>query len=716
MRIVLLGGGLSHVVFVRDFAQKLPQAAEIVLVHTEPQVFFSPSFPSVLSGAMPLADGFIDLRNLCTLMGVTFIQADVKQIDLQEKIVRLKNRASIQYDFLSLNGLEEPDYLDSSSATDKVIQASDHGHFFSKLKEIHDHLKKTRPLQYSIGVVGGGATGIMVAQHCQTLLKPFTHKLCVEIFEKEKQLVPRHPSAIRRALEKELKTQDILFHTETKINSAKNILSGGFSGGENFKADLLILANGCRLPDWLKNSGLIFSSEGFLETHKTGVLLSAPQVSADGWLIGAEESLVRSKVYGQSLMMRIHPRDQEEVVIMPEVRSRQDWFLARQSLWSVQWGVLRKSEKALHEQLQQMKEELEHLRAIKEQKHIQLDPLLEDQGLFENLKRRLKLDLNEELIEELFLDSIMGGCRVNAWVEKEYKDVFNDHYQSGYYTIVDLLEKAYLQHARPEYLRLQMAAPTQAKDVEILSQIIVGVTRAAKDIVPIRIHMCGAAMNAVQITMGVMNLREAKYKPQKRAYIALARPLGLYGLLSQQANSESIGQWLSQAREQLHPAYDKLLELSPTMQEHSVSFPLTEYGFMNDVISYMGQDGWRVCVNLSQLPRWEGVDHIMKQHPQDVLINRNWKKGFKFWPGQGETLPESQYLLWEPHVARPSACFLIDPEIAVEMDRELQEKFSIQLHFVGYVEAVHAREQTHFKLSDWQLESVSEDPFVGITL
>jgi hypothetical protein len=215
-------------------------------------------------------------------------------------------------------------------------------------------------------------------------------------------------------------------------------------------------------------------------------------------------------------------------------------------------------------------------------------------------------------------------------------------------------------------------------------------------------------MNTVQMTMGMLMDQRKKYHPTERAYIALARPLGLYALLSQQAHSESIGQWMSEAREKLSSTLSSVLQLPEQLKENFSSFPLTEWGMMNDLVDYVGHDGWRVCVNLSQLPRWEGVDHIMKLHPSDSMVDRNWQKGFKFWPGNEATLPTSQYLLWEPHILRPTACFVIDPSVALQLDKELLYKHNIELDFVGYVESVHSREQTHYKLSDWELESTGD--------
>lgn len=719
MRIVLLGGGIGHISFIRNFAQKLPNTAEVVLVHTEPQVFYEPSFYSVLMRNMPVHDGFVDLRNLCTLMGVTFIQAEVEDIQLNDKIVRLKNRAGIQYDFLSLSGIEVPHRLDADEDNKSVVHVNDSSTFFAKLKQVHEDLKKTRPSKFHIAIVGGGGEGVQIAKACVSRFKDLVHRLAVEVFEKNDRLLSRYPSSIRKHVEAEMRSKDILFHTEFSVVSVDALqLAEDKKNGRSFQADLVILANGHKLPDWMHATPFIRSKEGFLETHKTGVLLSVPNISAEGGVTGVPADESRSHAYASSLFARVTGSDKKEAVEIPKATKLKESFATDGELLTVQWGVLRKSQQKLSEDIAAMKSSLEHLRAVKEQKRTQLDPSFEDSGLIDNLKRRLLLDIEQPEIDRLFSESIGQGCQVNSWLEKEYKDVFNDHYQSSYYTCLDLLEKSYLKQARPQYLRLHVPAPVQMKDVEILSQIIIGAVLACGVEIPLRLHVCGQSMNVVQMTLGLLMDEEKRYRPKTRAYVAIARPLGLYGLLSQQANSESVGQWMSAARDRLGISMRSLLELPEHFRHKMSAFPVSEWGMMNDLTGFVGHDGWRVCVNLSQLPRWEGVDHIMKQNPNDVLIERNWRRGFKFWPGHGETLPESQYLLWEPHVLRPSACFVIDPSIAQELDKELSEKHDITLQFVGYVEAVHNREQTHYKLSDWELdaEEETEESFVGVTL
>ena len=145
-------------------------------------------------------------------------------------------------------------------------------------------------------------------------------------------------------------------------------------------------------------------------------------------------------------------------------------------------------------------------------------------------------------------------------------------------------------------------------------------------------------------------------------------------------------------------------------RHHLALFQLTENGFINDLIKAVGSEGSRICLNLSKLPRWEGVDQILKRRPDDGLLQKNWKKGFRYWSGQGEKIPESQYLLWEPHLIRAPACLLVDPSYAKELSREYKNRYNQTLVFIGYVEKTNKKEQTQYLLSDWSFESRTEAP------
>ncbi len=71
-------------------------------------MFYTPAFEDVLSGQRPLSEAIIDLRKIATLAGVTFIQSEIDEVDTEKKLIKLTQRASIQFDYLSIEGVELP--------------------------------------------------------------------------------------------------------------------------------------------------------------------------------------------------------------------------------------------------------------------------------------------------------------------------------------------------------------------------------------------------------------------------------------------------------------------------------------------------------------------------------------------------------------------------------------------------------------------------------
>jgi hypothetical protein len=157
---------------------------------------------------------------------------------------------------------------------------------------------------------------------------------------------------------------------------------------------------------------------------------------------------------------------------------------------------------------------------------------------------------------------------------------------------------------------------------------------------------------------------------------------------------------MSEVWPQLNESNEFLLEQIQQISPPASVLQLSDLGLMNDLVRHVGPEGWKICINLSQLPRWNGVNEILREQPMDALVERNWQRGFRYWSGRGEVFPESQYLLWEPHLIRPSTCLFIPPQdldaVAAHFSQNQQP-----LVFVGYVEQTIQKEQTSYKLTDW---------------
>jgi NADH dehydrogenase FAD-containing subunit len=719
LRLVLLGSGPGHLNFIRDKVKGLNPEVEVILVSPTSQVFYKPAFNSVLWNQKTVHDAIIDLRKVSTLSGVTFIQSSIESVDTEQKLIKFSDRASLQFDFLSLEGIDVPKSATTvSSGTppreekhpEYVFQVHDFIHFFQQLKALETALVEHKHYPYHIGVVGAGRTGVQLVLGLSERFRKFSTKISWELLEAQDVILPDYHLQIRKRMEKELRKKDLLFHTQFEVAQIEeHILRNARNPKKFFDADLIFLASGTKLPDWLNNSDLPLAADGHLDGHNNLTLKTLPNVVASGAAAGRRSSPQDIATHVQTLEKIAAGQTLESGKSKPIKKARKITTLntATKTL-QVRWGFLTEKEKPYIEFQNILNIQLDHLRGIKEQRLAQLTPQVEENVFVEKFKKRLLLDMTHQQLEIIFSEKLGERFSIDFWCEREYRDVFNDHYLSSFHTGLDILDQSYVRGGKPKYLRLYVSAPSSIRDVEVLSQILIGAYRACSDTVELHVHLCGQAMNTVQFSLGMEVGEEINVVPSPVAYIALTRPLGLYGLLSQQGKEGWEGQWLSDIWGQLVIGQKNLSAMLERKRRNLAVFQLSENGFINDIVKRVGSEGSRICLNLSKLPRWEGVDQILKRKPNDILLQKNWQKGFRYWSGQGENIPESQYLLWEPHLIRPPACLLVDPAFAKELSVEFKNRYNQKLVFIGYVEKNHGKEQTQYTLSDWSFETRSE--------
>lgn len=703
MRVVLLGGGLGHIQYIRHKAKSLNVQVEVVLVNSKPQVFYTPAFEQVLEGKISFQEAMIDLRKICTLAGVTFIQSDVADVDTEKKLIKFTERASLQYDFLSIEGIGEPRPHHPKGFIENGFYVRDSIHFFNKLKELEQGLIKMRPSRFHVAVVGGGDLAMTLSRYLPAKLQKHCGQVHWEIFEKQDSILPMYQAPLRKAVEKELKAKDILLRTQFLVEDViESTLVNSNEPRQTFEADVIFFTTPTQLPAWVQKSSLPLTSDGVLDCHPNFVLKNHPAILASGEIIGIKSTEQDIEDHAQAIEAIVSQKEIPAKKEFNKIKKREIIFVDGKAL-QTQWGFVRQSEKLFNDHQNLIKQQLEFLRAVKEQKHTHMYPVVEENTYVEKLKKRLTLDISEDEMNSLFSETLHTSYSIAGWYEREYKDVFNDHYLSSFHTGLDLMDQSYLQGGTPQYLRLYVSAPSSIKDVEILSQIIVGAYRAGKERLQMKIHICGQAMNTVQFSLGAQGPLHQNTVPEPMAYVALSRPMGLYALLAQQGKSIWQGEWLSEIWGPLNQSHQDFVGQVHQLSSAASVVQLSNAGFINDVVRYVGLEGWKICVNLSQLPRWNGVNDILREQPMDALVERNWQRGFRYWSGRGEAFPESQYLLWEPHLVRPSACVFIPPKDLDTVAAHF-EKIGQPLFFIGYVEQTIQKEQTSYKLTDWVYE------------
>lgn len=104
--LVLAGGGHSHALVLRRWCMHpgcRPPGTQITLVSRHSTLCYSGSVPSVVAGLIPPEACRIDLRRLCTLAQVAFVQAEIQGLEPSTRLLHLQGRPPLAFDRLSLD-------------------------------------------------------------------------------------------------------------------------------------------------------------------------------------------------------------------------------------------------------------------------------------------------------------------------------------------------------------------------------------------------------------------------------------------------------------------------------------------------------------------------------------------------------------------------------------------------------------------------------------
>ena len=152
--LLLAGGGHSHSLVLRIWAmarrhwQRRP-AARITLISRHSTAPYSGLVPALVAGLVGEQAGAIDLRRLCLVAGVTFVQAEITGLNLQTRELHLEARPSLRWDWLS---------LDVGAETNELAGAA------MAVKPLDPFLEWCRQLdQTNLRIKGGGAAAVELA-------------------------------------------------------------------------------------------------------------------------------------------------------------------------------------------------------------------------------------------------------------------------------------------------------------------------------------------------------------------------------------------------------------------------------------------------------------------------------------------------------------------------------------------------------------------------
>ncbi len=275
-RLVLLGGGHSHV-HVLDALARNPRAdVETTLVSPHPQQVYSGMLPGWLAGHYHLRECLIPVEALAQQGDVRHRRASAIGIDTAGKRVFCSDGAAVDYDVLSIDTGAVLELSGLPGAAQHALPVRPIERFIQGCRSLVEHVR-ARP-HTVVTMIGGGAAGIELALALRRRLRRHVRdgKAVIQLISSSDRLLPGHPRRVGRLLEAELAARGILFYTG---RSVATFHPGGLllHTGEQIESDFNLVATGAHAPAWPARSGLACDERGFISVN--GFLQSTSHAS-----------------------------------------------------------------------------------------------------------------------------------------------------------------------------------------------------------------------------------------------------------------------------------------------------------------------------------------------------------------------------------------------------------------------------------------------------
>jgi selenide,water dikinase len=281
-RVVLLGGGHSHLEVVRRFGANPVGNAEISLVDPAQFATYSGMLPGLIAGHYSFSDCHVDLARLALRCGVRYLPLRACGMDIARRQIALSDGTLLDYDIASLDVGSTPPTAGVPGAAEHAVAAKP----FTVFAQRWDRLiaaAQAGTLR-KVVVIGGGAAGVelALAMHYRLAQATMPHPIDFTVVTDAQCLLPDHNRQTRAALERALTQRGIAVYLNsrvTRVETTQLILRGT---AHAVASDATIWATGAGAPSWLANTGLALDVQDFMRIDERLVSVSNPEIFAAG--------------------------------------------------------------------------------------------------------------------------------------------------------------------------------------------------------------------------------------------------------------------------------------------------------------------------------------------------------------------------------------------------------------------------------------------------
>ena len=295
-RIVIVGAGAGGLALATRLGRTLGKRkrAEIVLLDRNTTHVWKPLLHELATGVLNSSMDEVDLRGHSSAHFYRYQRGSLTGVDREQQTLQLAPihdedgqevlpARELAYDYLVMA-------IGSVSNDFGTPGVAEHCHFIDSPEQakafqrdmINTFLRYTDPnlrqhTQLTIGIVGGGATGVELAAElfdASRMLNAYgvtaldNQQISVHLLEAAPRLLPGLSERVSQTVKTELESMGVTVHTDTAVKEAQayQLLTGD---DEVIKTDINVWAAGIKAPPFLAELGLTTNKKNQIEVKST---------------------------------------------------------------------------------------------------------------------------------------------------------------------------------------------------------------------------------------------------------------------------------------------------------------------------------------------------------------------------------------------------------------------------------------------------------------
>ena len=234
-RLVLVGGGHSHLEVLRRFGQSPLPDVDLLVVSAYPEHHYSGMVPGFLSGQYSEEAVRFLLEPMVSAVGGRFLQAKAVGLHTAEQEIALEDGTRIPYDLVSFG-------IGSSPAGGQSPEVATHAAVIKPMSRVVDLRHRLLAAAagesagnngtFHAGVVGGGAAGVEVVLAIDSLLQQAGRRRDLFLVEAGETILGGYSHRFRRRCLRILADRSIKVITGTRVTAVNEKMLRFDSGQE----------------------------------------------------------------------------------------------------------------------------------------------------------------------------------------------------------------------------------------------------------------------------------------------------------------------------------------------------------------------------------------------------------------------------------------------------------------------------------------------------